>query len=846
MIGRNRWIAALLSASLVFTMMPAGAVAAEEPQAAQTEEQIEETVQEESAASSEEETASEEEEKAEVPDTSESEGEQASVEENQEEDADKEAVTDESAEGTESDPSQDEEAAAESGEEVAAAGASDTAAEEKLVIPEGTVIPGEEPEMAVTDGDGVDPDDKYEMFINRAFFGSSASGRRLLKASGRLVDRLGSSERKIYDRLVIAAEEISRGERDTGLVKVPTEEITNGERMLTADDLNLSYIVENGSLNPEIRNALMEKYPVDYSMIQNVLIAECPYEMFPLTGGVSHPVWLGYQAVYDGQSWMVELYETQSFGLIPNANFALDSDDRFAINSEKIRGVLHAADTAKKIVDNADGMSDYYKLCYYKEKICDLVIYNDDAREQGENYSDKGAWSLLNVFDGDSSTNVVCEGYSEAFQYLCDLTSFSGDTYVYCVTGVMAGGTGGGDHKWNIVHIDDENYLADITNSDAGTTGSDGKLFLAGVTGSVDGGYTKEWPGREEEQEDGSIIIYYPGSISYTYDGETRNTYTVDELTLSNHDYGAPVQTTADDKAVLKGMNLFLTDKIGMRVYVKPVNGYELDPEDSIVFTCNNESITQRVCDAGQETITDYDGNEINVLVFEYELWTKQMTDDVSFHLVVDNEAGKDKTYSVRSYADEILRGGYSEDEKAMVRAMLNYGGYAQKCFDYSTDNLANNGIFGDSDDPVMQEDPDLGEEYKYTLSQADDTNGFKFDQASLVLTTDVSLVYSFKLGDGKSVSDYEFRIKGSDKKPVVKYNDYFDSDCVMIEHILPYELNKMYELEVVPKGDSAAVVTLKYGPFSYCRSKIAKGKESVRNVCKAIYYYWKAAENLR
>lgn len=29
---------------------------------------------------------------------------------------------------------------------------------------------------------------------------------------------------------------------------------------------------------------------------------------------------------------------------------------------------------------------------------------------------------LIWVFDGDSSTNVVCEGYAKAFQYLCDLS----------------------------------------------------------------------------------------------------------------------------------------------------------------------------------------------------------------------------------------------------------------------------------------------------------------------------------------------------------------------------------------------------------------------------------------
>lgn len=57
---------------------------------------------------------------------------------------------------------------------------------------------------------------------------------------------------------------------------------------------------------------------------------------------------------------------------------------------------------------------------------------------------------MIYVFDGDEATNVVCEGYAKAFQYLCDL---DGITY-YSVSGTMNGGTGtltvsaaGGDYN---------------------------------------------------------------------------------------------------------------------------------------------------------------------------------------------------------------------------------------------------------------------------------------------------------------------------------------------------------------------------------------------------------------
>lgn len=89
-------------------------------------------------------------------------------------------------------------------------------------------------------------------------------------------------------------------------------------------------------------------------------------------------------------------------------------------------------------------------------------------------------------FDGDDSTNVVCEGYSKAFQYLCDLS----DITCYTVTGMMNGGTGEGPHMWNIVANNGKYYMADITNSDEGTVGEDGGLFLdTPISGSISRGY---------------------------------------------------------------------------------------------------------------------------------------------------------------------------------------------------------------------------------------------------------------------------------------------------------------------------------------------------------------------
>lgn len=85
------------------------------------------------------------------------------------------------------------------------------------------------------------------------------------------------------------------------------------------------------------------------------------------------------------------------------------------------------------------------------------------------------------------------------------------------------------------------NYIADITNSDEGSIGSDGKLFLTGMSGSPYEYYVKEWEEHEEivDNGDGSYSIYtYPaGSIVYEYDNDTTSIFSEEELTLSANDY---------------------------------------------------------------------------------------------------------------------------------------------------------------------------------------------------------------------------------------------------------------------------------------------------------------------
>ena len=117
-------------------------------------------------------------------------------------------------------------------------------------------------------------------------------------------------------------------------------------------------------------------------------------------------------------------------------SFAVAQEFRGAdVTTTNIPNVPAAVQTARSVVAANASKSDHDKLQAYRQYICDQVSYNY-AAARGEYTASYGSpWQLLWVFDGDTSTNVVCEGYAKSFKYLCDLTEeSSGWTGTICGT----------------------------------------------------------------------------------------------------------------------------------------------------------------------------------------------------------------------------------------------------------------------------------------------------------------------------------------------------------------------------------------------------------------------------
>ena len=284
---------------------------------------------------------------------------------------------------------------------------------------------------------------------------------------------------------------------------------------------------------------------IDIQALLNRLLSQAPFELYWFDKTHTNAFSLASSIGGSGNATSGSVSVSVTVKMIVSKDYAPSGAiGGYTIDSAKIQKINAAVTNANQVVTDNAGKIDYEKLVAYREKICELVAYNNDAATGGVPYGDP--WQLIYVFDGDDSTNVVCEGYSKAFKYLCDLSAFTDDITCSLVTGTMTGGTGAGNHMWNIVAIGSSNYLVDVTNCDTGTVGAPDQLFLCGVSGSVNGSYT---------------ATVGSSSITYTYDESTKNNYTEGELTLSPTAYtpsgaATPLLGDVNGDGVINGQDL--------------------------------------------------------------------------------------------------------------------------------------------------------------------------------------------------------------------------------------------------------------------------------------------------
>ena len=350
----------------------------------------------------------------------------------------------------------------------------------------------------------------------------------MLRRNSVTTSLLTDQEKHAYELLKPLMAKVAAGELSSTTFTFSVKELFP-VRSLTAAQLGVDSIYDSkGQVTYEALSRFYEMVMPDFTKVMSAMMMDCPYEMYWFDKTSTGGLWWEYVPyTTQGQTILIRNYNTASYSI----GFAVAKEysksnryGTFVYDTSKGIAVQTAAANAKLIVSNNAGKSDYQKLKAYKDNICELVDYNYAAVYNGDT-AYGNAWQLVWIFDNDPSTKVVCEGYSKAFQYLCDLTSFSGS--VSCVS--IYGEMNGGPHMWNLVTIGGERYMADITNCDSGSSGYPDKLFLKGYKFK-----TKDEYGHPVYAYDtgGSIILY-------TYDSDIGDLVPAEDLTVADNPLGA-------------------------------------------------------------------------------------------------------------------------------------------------------------------------------------------------------------------------------------------------------------------------------------------------------------------
>ena len=267
----------------------------------------------------------------------------------------------------------------------------------------------------------------------------------------------------------------------------------------------------------------------------------------------------------------------------------------------------------------------------------------------------------------------------------------------------------------------------------------------------------------------------------------------------------SPVSIYVGDR--IAAWNLTLGDHIGANFCV-----YADDVDNTQVrFTTAGASSLVKASDAKAEGEGFY--------VFSTNVAAAQMTDSITVEVLVNEEVVDSGIYTIRQYADYILAGDYSDKEKALVQAMLNYGGKAQLYFDYNTELLA------DANITVTEADIPQNAVSSTVSGKVD---GLKYYGSTLVFQSKTALRFYF-VGD---VTGCSFKVGKEVLTPVEKDGMWY----IEVADINPQDLDIPVALTV---NDS---LTVTYSPLNYIVRMNTKGSDTLIALLKALYSYHLAA----
>ena len=292
----------------------------------------------------------------------------------------------------------------------------------------------------------------------------------------------------------------------------------------------------------------------------------------------------------------------------------------------------------------------------------------------------------------------------------------------------------------------------------------------------------------------------------------------------NNTDYGSPLVSQA----------LLINDQMST------VNTWMLNLNDDISATFNM-TVTADVL-ADETAYIEYGVNGVNETVLVNQVADEngalsvvincvaaEMTDTMTIQVITASGEGSVFKYNVREYAKYIINdttGAYTDDQKNLVKAMLNYGARSQEYFGYQTSDKA---------DTVVDVHPTYeapGAENDLVVT--DNSANVDFYGASLIALTKTTVRFYFSTS---SVDGLEFLADGSAVTPKKATENLYYVD---VDGIGPHELADV--ITVTVDGLSVTYSPVTYISRMYHSTDSFRSTKELKDMMFAMYNYYKYA----
>lgn len=224
---------------------------------------------------------------------------------------------------------------------------------------------------------------------------------------------------------------------------------------------------------------------------------------------------------------------------------------------------------------------------------------------------------------------------------------------------------------------------------------------------------------------------------------------------------------------------------------------------------------------------------------FKCRVNAAEMTKKVNAVLHCNDWTGQTYSYSVYDYASKILAEPESSEYKSsapLIKAMLNYGGYAQTYFNENTDALANKGLYNKTNDPVLTTNTTVSKDYNYAAFN--NNMGVSFLGGSLVLNSGTDLKLYYSMDDKNMANNINVSVNGQNVAPEYDGNIM----CVRVPDISISSLGDTYNVKISVNGKE---INQKYSAMTYMYKALnaQNSNTKLNNVVKALYLYNEAAK---